>query len=147
MIESENMVRCIRLWPHGLQHTRLPSVSLSPGVCSNSCPVSQWCHPTTLSSATLFSSCPQSFPESESFPWVSSSHQVTEVFEFQLQHQSFQWVFRVVSFRIDWFDLLVVQGTLKSLLPYNSKASVLWHSAFFMVQLSHPYVTTGIQFC
>ena len=51
---------------------------------------------------------------------------------------------RLISFRIDWFDLLAVQGTLESLLQYHSsKASVLWHSAFFMVQLSHPYMTTG----
>ena len=62
--------------------------------------------------------------------------------EFQLQHQSFQRILRI-SFRNDWFDLLAVQGTLKSLLQcYNSKASILQHSAFFMVQLSHPYITT-----
>jgi len=54
--------------PHGLQHARLPCPSLSPGVCSNSCPLSQWCHPTISSSATPFSSCPQSFPGSRSFP-------------------------------------------------------------------------------
>ena len=70
------------------------------------------------------------------FQGVSSSHQVAEVLELQLQHQSFQWLFRVVSFRIDWFDLLSVQGTLKSLLRHhNSKASILQHSAFFTVQL------------
>ena len=62
--------------------------------------------------------------------------------ELQPQHQSFQWIFRV-DFRIDWFDPFAVQGTLKSLFQYhNSKASVLQHSAFFMVQLSHPYMTT-----
>ena len=55
------------LWPHGLQHTRLPCLSLSPKVCSNSCPLSQWCHPTISSSVTPFSSCPQSFPASGSF--------------------------------------------------------------------------------
>ena len=61
--------------------------------------------------------------------------------ELQLQHQSFQWL---ISFRIDWFSLLAVQGTLKSLLQHhNLKASVLQCSAFFMVQLSHPYMTTG----
>ena len=64
--------------------------------------------------------------------------------ELQFQHQSFQWIFRLISFRIDWFDLLAVQGTLKSLLQHHgSKASILWHSAFFMVQLSHLYMTTG----
>ena len=81
------------LRPHRLQHARLPCLSLSPGICSNSCPMSQWCHPTTLSSATPFSSCPQSFPASGSFPM--------KVSEFQLQHQSFQWVFRV-GFLKDW---------------------------------------------
>ena len=64
--------------------------------------------------------------------------------EFQHQHQSFQRIFRTDILRIDWFDPLAVQGTLKSLLQHRSlKASVLWCSAFFMVQLSHPYMTTG----
>ena len=70
------------------------------------------------------------------FKWVSSSHQVAKVLEFQLQHQSFQWTPRT--------DLLAVQGTLKSLLQHHSsKASILQRSAFFIVQLSHPYMTTG----
>ena len=78
------------------------------------------------------------------FQWVSSSHQVAKVLELQLQHQSFQWIFRTDFLRIDRFDLLAVQGTLKSLLQhYSSKASILWCSAFFTVQLSHPYMTTG----
>ena len=64
--------------------------------------------------------------------------------ELQLQHLSFQRILRLISFRIDWFDLLVIQGTLKSLLQYhNSKILILWHSAIFMGQLSHPYMTTG----
>ena len=70
--------------------------------------------------------------------------QVVKVLELQLQHQSFQCIFRVDSFRMDWFDLLAVQGTLKSLLQHHSsKASILRHSAFFIVQLSLPYMTTG----
>ena len=78
------------------------------------------------------------------FQWVSSSHQVVKVLEFQLQNQSFQWILGLISFRMDWLDLLAVQGTLKSLLQYHgSKASILWCSAFFMVQLSYPYMTTG----
>ena len=78
------------------------------------------------------------------FQWVSSSHQVAKVLEFQLQHQSFQWIFRLISFRTDWLDLLAVQGTLKSLFQHHSsKASILRRSAFFMVRLSHPYVTAG----
>ena len=81
------------LRPHGLQHTRLPSPSPSPRVCSNSCPFSQWYHPNILSSAIPFSSCLQSFPASGSFPGVSSSYQVARVLEVQLQ--SFQWICRV----------------------------------------------------
>ena len=74
------------------------------------------------------------------FQWVGSSHQVAKVLEHL--HWSFQRIFRVAFFRIDWLDLLEVQGTLKSLLQHhNSKASILWHSVFFMVQ--HPYMTTG----
>ena len=75
--------------------------------------------------------------------WVSSSHQVAKVLEFQLQHQCFQWIFRTDFFRMDWLDLLVVQGTLKGLLQHHrSKASILWCSAFFIVQLAHPYLAT-----
>ena len=82
------------------------------------------------------------------FKWISSSHQVANVLELQLQHKSFQWVFRtdfllngLISF---WLDLLAVQGTLKSLLQHrSSKASILWCSALLMVQLSHLYMTTG----
>ena len=68
---------------HGLQDSRLPCPSPSPGACSNSCPLSRWCHPTISSSVNPFSSYLQSFPASVSFPrhwWVSSSHQVTKVF-------------------------------------------------------------------
>ena len=78
------------------------------------------------------------------FQWVSSSHQLAKVLEFQLQHQSFQWYSGLMSSRMDWLDLLAVQGTLKSLLQHHSsKASILQHSAFFIVQLSYPYMTTG----
>ena len=120
----------------------LPCPSPSPRVCSNSCPLSQWRHRTTSFSVIPFSSCSQSFPASEFFQWVSSSHQVDKVLE--LQHQSFQWIFRVDFLWIGWFDFLVVQGMLKSLLQhYNSKASIFWHWAFLMVQISHLYMTTG----
>ena len=78
------------------------------------------------------------------FQWVSSLHEVAKVLVFQPQQQSFQWTPRLVSFRMDWLDLLAVQGTLKSLLQHHSlKASILRCSAFFTVQLSHPYRTTG----
>ena len=79
------------------------------------------------------------------FKRVSSWHQVAKVLEFQLQHQSFQWISRTdLLGRMDWLDLLAVQGTFKSLLQHHSsKVSILWHSAFFTVQLSHPHMTTG----
>ena len=78
------------------------------------------------------------------FQWVRSSHQVAKLLELQLQHQPFQWIFRLLSFRMDWVDLIAVQRTLKSLLQHHSlKASILWRSAFFIVQLSHPCMTTG----
>ena len=130
------------LWPHEPQHARPPCPSPTPGAYPNSSPLSWWCHPNTSSSVVPFSSCHQSFSASGSFQ-VSSSHQVAKVLEFQLQHQSFQSIFRI-SFRMDWLDLLAVQGTLKSLLQHHSsKASILQCSAFFIVQLLHPYMTTG----
>ena len=76
--------------------------------------------------------------------WISSLHQVAKVLKFQLQYQSFQWIFRTDFLYKDWLDLLAVPGTLKSLLQHHSsKAPILWHSAFFIVQLSHLYMTTG----
>ena len=78
------------------------------------------------------------------FQWVNSLHEVAKVLEFQLQHHSLQRNPRLISFRMDWLDLLAGQVTLKSLLQHrNSKASILWCSAFFTVQLSPPYMTTG----
>ena len=77
------------------------------------------------------------------FQWVNSSHEVAKVLEFQLQHQAFEQP-GLISFGMDWLDLLAVQETFKSLLQHHSsKASILWRSAFFTVQLSHPYMTTG----
>ena len=98
--------------PHGLQHARLPCPSLSPGVCSNSCPLNQWCHPTASSSVTPFSSCPQSFPASGSFPMSRLFASSSQSIRASLQHQFFQWIFRIDFLRIDWLDLLAVQGTL-----------------------------------
>ena len=132
------------LQPHGLQHTKPPCPSPIPGVYSNSRPLSQWCHPTISSSVVPFSSHFRSFPAQGLFQWVSSSHQVAKILEFQLQHQSLQWIFRTDFFRMDWLDLLAVQGTLVSLLQHHSsEASILRCLAFFIVQLSHPYMTTG----
>ena len=79
---------------HWLQHTRLPCPSPTPGAYSNSCPLSLWCHLTISSSAVRFSSCLQSFPASGSFQSINSLHHVAKVLEFQLQYQSFQWIFR-----------------------------------------------------
>ena len=78
------------------------------------------------------------------FQWVSSSHQVAKVLEFHFSISPSNDYSGLISFRMDWLDLLAVQGTLKSLLQHlSSKASILWCSAFFLVQLSHPYMTTG----
>ena len=85
---------CPTLQHHGLQHTRPPCWSPTPGVYLNSCPLSRWCHPTISCSVVPFSSCLQSSPASGSLSNVRSSHQVAKVLEFQLQHQSFQWIFR-----------------------------------------------------
>ena len=84
------------LQPHGLQHARPPCPSLSPGACSNSWPLSRWCHPTISSSVVPFSSRLQSLPASGLFQWVRSSHQMATSLEIQLQHQSFQGIFRTV---------------------------------------------------
>ena len=95
------------------------------------------CHPLFLP--------PSIFPRIPGFfKWFSTLHLVAKVLEFQLQHHSFQRIPGLISFRMDWLDLLVVQGTLKSLLQHQSlKASILRCSALFTVQLSHPYMTTG----
>ena len=131
------------LRPHGLHHSRPPCPLPTPRVYSNLCPLSRWCHPTISSSAIPFSSYLQSFQHQGLFKWVNSSHEVAKVLEFQPQHQSNEHP-GLVSFRMDWLDLLAVQGTLKSLFQHHSsKASILQHSAFFIVQLSHPYMTTG----
>ena len=83
---------------------------------------------------------PNPFQHQGLFQWVNSSHEVAEVLEFKLQHQSFQWTLGLISFRMDWLDLLAVQGTLKSLLQHHgSKASIFRHSAFFTVQVISYY--------
>ena len=120
------------LRPHGPQHARLPYPTLSPTVFSNSCPLRQWCHPS-ISSSVIPVPFSQSLPDQDRFQGVGSSHKVAKVLGFRLQHQFFQWIFS--------FDLLAVQGTLKSLLQYHSSnASIFWCLAFLMAQLSHPYL-------
>ena len=129
------------LRPRGPQHAGLPCPLPTPRVYPNSCPLSQWCHPTISSSVVPFSSCLQSCPASKSqlFTWGGQSIGVsasTSVLPVNTQDWSpLGW---------DWLHLLAVQGTLKSLLQHHSsKASILRCSAFFIVQLSHPYMTTG----
>ena len=128
---------------HGLQHARSPCPSATPGVYSDSCPLSQWCHPTISSSVVPFSS-PLIFPSIGVF----SSGSVLcirwpKYWSFSLNISPSNEHPGLISFRMDWLDLLAVQGTLKSLLQHHSsKASILQHSAFFIVQLSHPYMTT-----
>ena len=133
---------CPTLQPHGLQHTRLPCPSPSPGACSNSCPLSQWCHPTILSSVVPFS-CLQSFPASVPF-LMNQLFRWPKYWSFSFNISPSNEYSGLISFRIDWFDILAVRGTLKSLLQHHSsKASILQRSAFFMVQLSYLYMTTG----
>ena len=117
------------LWLHGLQHARLPCPSPTPGACKNSHPLSWWCHPTISSSAVPFFSRLQCFPASGSF-------QMSQFFSSGGQSVTVSAsASGLISFRMDWFDLLAVQGTLEGLLQHHSlKASILWCSAFFIVQ-------------
>ena len=133
------------LRPHRLKHARLPCPSPSPGVCSNSCPLNQWCHPTISSSVIPLLFLPSIFPSIRG----SSNESVLRImgpkyWSFRFCISSSNEYSELISFRIDWFDLLAAQGTLKSLLQYYTlKASIVWHSAFFMVQLLHPYMSAG----
>ena len=128
---------------HGLKYTRLPCPSLTQGAYSNSCPLSRWCYPTISSSIVPFSSCPQSFSASGSFQMCQFFTSGGPSIGVSASVSVLQGIFRTDFFKIDWLDLLAVQGTLKSLLQHHSsKASILRCSAFFIVQLSHPYITT-----
>ena len=130
------------LQPHGLQHVRLPYPPLSPGVYSSSCPLSQWCYLTISPSATLVYFAFNLSLHQDLFKWVISLHQVPKDCSFSVSASN-EYP-GLISFRVDWFDLHAVQGTLKRLLQHhNSKASILQHSASFIVQFSHPYMTTG----
>ena len=127
--------------PHGLPHASIPCPSLSPEVGSHSCPFLRWCHPSISSPypPTLNLSQHQGL-----FQLVSSSHQVAKYWRFNFSISPSNDYSGLISFRMDRLDLLPVQGTLKSIIQHHSsKASILRHSAFFMVQLSHPYMTTG----
>ena len=133
---------CDSLRLHELKHARFPWPSLSPWVCSNSCPLNQWCHPTISAFVVLCSSCPQSFLASGSFPELVLCIRWPKYWSFSISPCS--EYSGLIFFRIDWFDLLAIQGTLKSLLQHHSStASILQGSALSIVQLSYPYMTTG----
>ena len=133
------------LQPHGLQHARFLCSSLSPRVYSNSCTLSQWCHPTISSSVAPFILLPSISASIRVFSNESTlCIKWPKDWSFSFSISPSNEYLGLISLRMDWFDLLAVQGTLKNLLQHHtSKASILWHSAFFIVQLSHPYMTTG----
>ena len=120
--------------PMGQSTPGLPFTSPTPGVCSNSCPWSRWCHPTISSSVVPFSSCLQSFPASGSFQMSQLFTSVCQSIRASAS-ASVLPMYTQDWFPLGWFlDLLAVQGTLKSLLQHHSsKASVFWCSAFFIV--------------
>ena len=145
IVVVQSLSRVWLLATHGLQHTMLACPSPSPVACSNSCPLSRWCFSTISSSVIPFSSCLQSFPESGSYPmsWLFCIRW-PKYWSFNFNISSSNEYSGLISFRIDWFDLFAFQGTLKSLLQHHgSKSSVLRLLAFFIVQLSHPHMTTG----
>ena len=128
------------LRPHGLQLIRVPYPSLSPRACSNSCPLSRW-YPPIISSCRPLLLPPSIFPSIRVFSNESAlCTRWPKYWSFSfsiIPSNEYSWL---ISFRIDWLDLLAVQGTLKSLLQHHSsKASVLWHLPFFIVQLLHPF--------
>ena len=132
------------LWPHGLQPARPPCPSPTPGVYSNSYALSWWCYPTCCILRRPLFLLPSIFPNNRVF----SNESVlcirwTKYWSFNFSISLSNEYLGLISFRMDWLDLLAVQGTLKSLLQlHSSKASILLCSAFFIVQLSHPYMTT-----
>ena len=125
------------LQPHGLLYARLPCPSSTPRACSKSCSLKSV---TTFTSPSAFSLSQHQGLSNESVLWIRCPKYCGFSFSISPSNE-YSGLF---SFRIDWFDLLVVKGTLKSLLQHrSSKASILWHSAFFIVQLSHPYIQNG----
>ena len=115
---------------HGLQHSRLPCPSPTPGACSNSCSSSQWCQPTISSSVIPFSSHLQFFPASESFLHIRWA----KYWSFSFSSSPSNEYSGLISFRTDWLNLLSVQEALKSFPTHSSKASILQCSAFFIVK-------------
>ena len=127
---------------HESQHARPPCPSPTPGVYSNSRPLSQWCHLTILCRPLLLP--PLIFPGIRVFSNESVQFRWPKYWSFSFSISPSNEYSGLISFRMDWLDLLAIQGTLKSLLqPHSSKASILRGSAFLIVQISHPYMTTG----
>ena len=121
------------LQSHGLQHARLPGPSLSPRVCSDSCPMNQWCYLTISSSICPLLLLPSVFSSIRVFSNELTLHiRCSKYWSFSIS--TFSEYSGLISFWIDWFDLLAVQRTLKSLQHHSSKASILWHSDCSMVQ-------------
>ena len=134
--------------PHELQHTRPPCPSPTPRVHPDSGPSSQWCHPAISSSVVPFSSCPQSLPASVFSNESTLRMRWPKYWSFSLSIIPSKEHPGLISFRMDWLDLLAVQGTLKSLLQHHSsKASILWCSAFFTVRLSHVHIDINVSVC
>ena len=133
------------LWLHGLQYARLSCPSPSPGVCSNSRSLNQWYHPTHLILCHPFLLLPSIFPSIRVYSDESVLHiRWSKYWSFSFSISPSKEYSRLISFRMEGLDLLAVQGTLKSLLQHHSsKASILRCSGFFIVQFSHPYMTTG----
>ena len=143
-VQFSRSVMSDSLRPHESQHAGPPCPSPSPGVHSNSRPSSRWRHPAISSSVVPFSSFPQSLPASDSSNESTHHMRWPKYWSFSFGIIPSKEHPGLISFRKDWLDLLAVQGTLKSLLQHHSpKASILRRSAFFTVQLSHPYMTTG----
>ena len=138
---------CPTLWTNGLQHARLLCPPLSSGVCSNLCLLSQWCNLTISSSA--FFLLLSIFPSIRVFSNESVLHiRWPKYWSFSFSISPSNEYLGLISFRIDWFDLLAVQGILKTLIQnHNLKASILGHSDFFMIQLSQLYMTIGKTIC
>ena len=145
IVQFSHSVVSYSLRPHWLQHPRLPYPSLTARAYSNSCPSIRWRHPTISSSIIPFSSRLQSLAASGSFPVKSVLHiRWPKYCSFSFSISPSNEYSGLISLRLDWLGLLAVQGTLKSLFQHHSsKASILWSSAFFIVQLSYPYLTTG----
>ena len=142
-ISSVQLLSCVQIFAtHGPKHARIPCPAPSPRACSNSCPSSQLCHTTISSSVIPFSSCLPSSPATGSYQWVCIRWPKYWSFSFSISPSN--EYSGLISFRMDWLDLLAVHGALKTLLQHHSsKPSILQCSAFFMVQLSYPHMATG----